>query len=638
MRFVDTDHFLRMMEEHWTRYLNNPSSDMLRAIWRRMSITFNGRIIGDNALVPWEVLKPETGTGKTQGLAVYCSMLSREDHPGVLIATRFKAEADELASIINDGCGWEMASACHSDRRLSFQEKRSFPVLVVTHEAYKTGIDLVNDQNEVAWAGLSTWQDNRPRRLIVVDEAINFVQETSISAQQIDIALACIPRDVRRRFPEQIALARSVQAILEGGLDQLRELEGRGAMPRVQERMLWKEPVAARHRHDMSGLIRELRAVRFDQQIGGKRGSIFNGNIKENVCDTLLGLQSLVSGWAYLAKQGKGETLNTARFILPEGITGAVVLDATASSDRLYEIFPGGCTIHHTEPARRYDNVTLHVSRGHRVGKRHLAKNASKLAPMLIGSLRNVVPQDRRVLLICHKAVEPWLAGYAGQHFDAFELAHWGALDGRNAWRDFDTAVLFGLPYPPTTYTANVFMAMQGPQDDEWLSDGTKRKFANFSDIRAAIEESHIVRSVIQGINRVRCRRVIDEHGGCAPVDIYALLPEKRLTDHIIKALRDEMPGIQIVEKSWFDGNKVERPRGRSYEAALISYLANMPSGEVSASDVKQVVGGSLRTWATLSAQIREPGTALHVIAERHGARYEVRRRGKTNYAYLIKD
>jgi len=101
---VNPAHFVGRMNYRWTRDFNNVSSTALHKVWTQLATTFNTKIKahgtpdGDR----WKVLQPETGAGKTQGLAVYCSMLDREDHPGVLIVTRLKSQANALAKDINE--------------------------------------------------------------------------------------------------------------------------------------------------------------------------------------------------------------------------------------------------------------------------------------------------------------------------------------------------------------------------------------------------------------------------------------------------------------------------------------------------------------------------------------------------------
>ena len=101
-------------------------------------------------------------------------------------------------------------------------------------------------------------------------------------------------------------------------------------------------------------------------------------------------------------------------------------------------------------------------------------------------------------------------------------MGHWGAVDGRNTWQDYDTAVILGLPYLPQTWATNMFCALQGAQDDKWLQSPEWKQFKN---VRKEMEQRQMSVSVIQAINRICCRHVIDAEGHCPPADIFIVLP-----------------------------------------------------------------------------------------------------------------
>jgi hypothetical protein len=90
--------------------------------------------------------------------------------------------------------------------------------------------------------------------------------------------------------------------------------------------------------------------------------------------------------------------------------------------------------------------------------------------------------------------------------------------------KDFDTAVIFGLPYRDKAWSANTFMALRGLQNDSWLNADGDRPFGKYQDIRQALEIGRKVVEVVQAINRVRSRKVVDAAGNCSPVDAFMLL------------------------------------------------------------------------------------------------------------------
>ena len=72
---IDPKVFVKEMEQHWTKDLGNVSSEALRQVWYQQANNFGYYAIGDSHRDEWTVLQPPTGSGKTQGTIVYCSML-----------------------------------------------------------------------------------------------------------------------------------------------------------------------------------------------------------------------------------------------------------------------------------------------------------------------------------------------------------------------------------------------------------------------------------------------------------------------------------------------------------------------------------------------------------------------------------
>jgi len=162
-------------------------------------------------------------------------------------------------------------------------------------------------------------------------------------------------------------------------------------------------------------------------------------------------------------------------------------------------------------------------------------------------------------------------------------------MDGRNTWQDFDTAVILGLPYRPQTWATNTFCALQGAQDDQWLRSPEWKHFKN---VRKEMEQRQLSVSVIQAINRIRCRHVIDAEGHCPPADIFIVLPEDVTGDAILDDIKADMPGLDV--RRWdfaLDPPKTKKPRVGSSHEKLIAYMTEQPAGSVSLSDIQHDLG-----------------------------------------------
>jgi hypothetical protein len=216
-------------------------------------------------------------------------------------------------------------------------------------------------------------------------------------------------------------------------------------------------------------------------------------------------------------------------------------------------------------------------------------------------------------------------------------VGHWNAIDGRNDWQDFDTAVIFGLPYRDKIWSANTFMALRGLQTNDWLNNEGDRPFKQYRDVRKALEIGRLTVEIVQAVNRVRSRRVIDAEGNCSPVDVFIMLPDDETGRSIIEGIEKEMTGIKVIEWDYARHSTVKRKVRRSnFAEALEAFAKVMPVGRQSATDVRNFLKMSRRTFMTLAEQLRDTGSDLAKALAEHGVRYETSINGGA--AYLVKE
>jgi hypothetical protein len=159
--------------------------------------------------------------------------------------------------------------------------------------------------------------------------------------------------------------------------------------------------------------------------------------------------------------------------------------------------------------------------------------------------------------------------------------AHWGAVDGSNEYADCDTAVIFGLPFrDAVTWPTNVFFALQGVRGDDWLDNPTWNGHVN---LREHMLRRQLSASIIQAINRICCRHVTDDHGGCPPADVFIVLPSGERGEDILGAIRREMPRLQVVDWPFDpDGPKVHRQKAGTPHERLLTFMGNRAPGRTS--------------------------------------------------------
>jgi hypothetical protein len=265
-----------------------------------------------------------------------------------------------------------------------------------------------------------------------------------------------------------------------------------------------------------------------------------------------------------------------------------------------------------------------------------MEENQEKLCDKLMSELEGTL-NGNQVLIVTHKDVASRLAGYDPENFKHM-VGHWGALDGSNDWKDCDTAVIFGLPYRPDSFPANVFMAFEGVQNNDWLRSAEKREYGKHSDIRQAIANSQIITDVVQAINRIRCRKVIDDKGNCPKADIYLLLPSGEIAQEIIEGIKMQMPDIRV--ENWSYTGQLRRVRRGRYEDSVLCELQGLlPGTIIPAEEVRVKLGIPKTSFNVLMKKLRDknPSDPFYAAIQKAGVEYMVIRDGKRNVASLLK-
>ena len=628
---IDPREFTNEMEKYWSRKLGNVPSEALRKVWFQQAKVFGRYAIGITHRDEWTVLQPPTGSGKTQGTIVYCSMLPKvagDSHPGVLIVTRLKTDADQIAEQINALSEEKQAVAYHSGTkdRLKITDLKKHPVLVITHRAYELALDLLGQDGRIqqTWSFFYDWKDKN-RRLVVIDEALDIVEHSQAALEGLRQTEATLSQSIRKRFPVEVQCLNEVVDILDS-------YEKRTRKEKVKEHRILESLIKEGTVPDFTALRQIMREeIRYDQLLC-KTDNLEQQRLRELHDSRIRDLNNIIKSWIYYAHTEYQPTLNTARLLVPDNVQGAVVLDATASSNVLYDLFKPAEVISPPPGSRNYQNVTLHVSRGHKVGKRFMKNKAKELSRELIGELNERLGENRKVFICTHKDVEPVLDSYEPR----FNLmtGHWGAVDGSNDYRDCDTAVIFGLPYRPNTWSANVFMALEGPQATEWLQESDKRSWKGYEDIRKSLKNGQIITSIIQAINRVRCRKVTDLEGNCPDTDIYLMLPDDGIAEEILEGIKKEMPWIKTRE--WNFSSAKRQVKRSNHESALSKFIINMNIGRQAISIVKKTLGMSSTTCETLIKKMRDERSDLYKAMTKVGAKYISE--GPAKRAFIVKE
>lgn len=637
---VPPHEFSSRMREHWTGPLGLCSSPALEKLWTIMGSTFNEAIMdtAKEAEAPWRILQPPTGSGKTQGTCLFAAMQAKRNRTnegkpvGIIVVTRLIDQANMIVDEINGHAGMTVAIAHNSETPRLPHEIFESDVLVITHQAYTNASAKLNTSDDCRWEKLLQWNHGR-RLLTVIDESLaNAVDGVKVTADEIAQVQGFMSLEMEQEFrTERVALD-----LLKHSLAAYSELES--SITEGHSRAVFSEAVNPFDAPDLvnfSQLRLAMKVRDFDFLTLGRDDLLLRKDVARKVDKTLEHAQKLYDQWVYYSKNGNERALNSASLSIPWGVPGPVVLDATARTEFLWDLFEDrALRIQTPSRARNYSDVTLHVARSSGVGKRSMTKNFKLRFPRLVADLEKRLGQDRSVFLCMHSANEHIASNYSAA-FKRYAVGHWGAIDGRNDWSDFDTAVIFGLSYRDQTWSNNLFFALQGFQGDDWFQSP---EWKRHKDVRRVMQQRQLSVSIIQAINRIRCRKVIDADGNCPPADIYIVLPTDKDGDEVLRNIQDDMPGLTLAQWAFeMDGPQVRAPRKGSSHSALLTFVANRGPGTMPMPMIQRELG-------LTSAQVKKLREVLNDSAHDTTqalaslcVRYEVQGRGRGAKSYLVK-
>jgi hypothetical protein len=635
--FVPPQTFVDKFTLRWTEEFNMPASEPLRKLWRTMANTYQQSIISTAQGQPsrWRVLQPPTGSGKTMGAVVYSGLQAEQNASaaigvkpiGIMIVTRLKVQADEMVSSINDYVGRQAASADHSDHRATPEQLRESDVIVITHAAYTRAKETLSGVNADRWQRLTNWRGG-PRLLTIVDEALaNVVEHSQLKLDELSRVIGHITHEMRSAHPTEVE---ALEALRESILFQAGANDGFG----IGTALAWEaghSPAIA----DLSGLRADMRRLPYDKLIG-KDDAQERQRLANRFDKTLAAAEALLDQYAFMALKGAEHTLNSSALAVPLELPGPVVLDATAGVDLMYELMEDRADIIPTpRGVRDYSNVTLHVARTERIGKTAMEELAGPRFAALQSDLSGRLSTDKSVLFCVHKNVEHLVPTRADLGVTAAASAHWGAVDGSNNFKDFDTAVIFGLPFRDHVWGTGVFFALQGVQCDEWHDNPTWKQHAN---VRELLQRRHLATSIIQAIGRVRLRKVIDVQGRCAPTDVFIVLPKGERGTEILKYIRQELPNASV--QGWnfeVDGPKLRVKRSALPQERLVTFMAHRNPGRTSMNVLGQEFGLKPQQRKDLQKVLRDENHETTLALKAIGVTYGSEGKGRGSSSFLAK-
>lgn len=681
---IPPDQFVKHMTEHWQGTLNNTASKPLKDLWLSMAQTYEDAIWESSEHDPnetcftskWRVLQPPTGTGKSQGAALYAALCAIENQKldaysddvtptHCLLVVRQKVQCQELCEAAR--CAVQriapyldaesLVDYHNGDHELTPEERKAVSVLIVTHAAYVGAVSQIEFMKD-RFESFTTYHDGQTfrRNLTIIDESLGSVVETSQVTHDNLVRLdLCVPPGdyLREKFKEEIKAAHQVRALLEKTADELKD--HRGSIFRdVQE---LPDPDAL----DFPGFLKELRKRDLALMIQKTTSKEDRDRYRKAMVDTINDLVKCLRQWRYYAReQLSASSLNTSRFLIPENLVAPVCLDATATTNVLWDLIGAehAKIVEPVEGARSYRNVKLNVAfEKMGVGKGTMIKRKVGRCIRLVAELEAQIKPTESVLVVCHKAVKGTLINHLSADPEAprdrrnknapayYHLSNgakvyvnnWYALDGLNTYQHCEHVVLFGLPYQNDTWSLSMIFAIRGYKP-ELFHDQSMNGHVNYPQY---LEFQQIALMIIQAINRVRCRRVVDTLGNCKPTNVWMILPPEytELSQFILDAIDSDMPSIQRYVWDYRIDEAERRLHTRYADKqaapfALTEFLSQCPVGEVTLKQAAKDLGLSKGQTDRLKKTLRDDASDLSLALKEMHVSYEA---GRGKVARFIK-
>jgi len=562
---VDVTKFIAKFTKKYTGWGGIVTPE-LETTWKLNCQILNHTINNPTKVMKYVVSAP-TGSAKTENLITYCSMLP--DGVTALISTNLTDDADEIAAKINNEKGKVFACSFHSKNDVNLLTAATYPVVVTTHEFYKKH-----------YAGTPEWDfmvDNR--NLLVIDEALDTMKELSVEDTAIARAILIFSHIQKwKKFKNMPRFSKELQYLK----DDLKTLnDSKAGTNLIRSDKIWKLTGGSKIlsiEFDKYKIFSEIlgaenmdgekntslnklgKALKYSYILTGINDESINKMIKQELKETIDNLNQLKNRQVYITANIGNKSFNRVTDMMFK--KPLVCFDATSTVNKVYSLreqyHKDIDRVEQVKNIRNYKNVSLHKIID-KTGKDNIDKNVAT-------NILSSVKLGNKTLIVTHKKNESFFEQVKEDMYPSktIEVAHWNAITGKNQWHDFDTCIIAGLNHKPEFYAQNRVIINT---DTETTAFGVIQ-----NPLKNAIADSAMIAEIIQAINRIRIRKVIDDKGNCDKANIYVMLPQYK-DMAFVRDIKKEMPHIKI--KEWKLKSATAIKEGKSHFDVVVKYLVN---------------------------------------------------------------
>jgi hypothetical protein len=546
---INTNSLTEAFNSYWQTNLTNSISDNLSKN-NRQNIEVFSKVVSNNQTktsTTKYIIPATTGTGKTQLTGFYIAKTLQEGFKSLVVVER-TIGADELLKSMRsliEPTEYHRVNTYHSNdtsTAKSIKEATSSQVLIITHKRFN---DMLLESSSALDSNYDKLVDDRD--LIAIDEAITTLEEVSVSKNYLYKIVAelqgiktGVDKSHKGRYIAQVKLLNTIADDLSSHYDN----------PILDTDIMPYRPLLVDKELKKSTEVFDVVLEYLEEQ--------------PQMADTISKLHKIFnSDIQYLYKRGLDMYIKTVEEIIPN--KSLVVLDATATVNRVYSYYTKHFSNIEVLPkieCRRYDNVNIHTFTTS-TGKDTIMANSDIVAKSLSKSILDNTSKDDKVLVVVHKDLEYKLLSFLGST-DNIYINHWGNLTGSNEYKECNKIFIYGLFHKPLNIHYNNYRLSGNKFNLDLMLDEVERVKIQ------EIEKHDVATELIQAINRIRIRKVIDTLGNCDSADVYITLPQG---DTIIQSmLRQEMVGATI-SNDWSVSKTLAKVDRTGNTEALIKVL-----------------------------------------------------------------
>ena len=611
------------------RDFGGDSSDNLLDLWRTVCETFNKIYLYNHNKIDKTYLSipAPTGSGKTQLLKYYAAELVKQRSDiGMLIVTKFTAEAEEAAQDINEWSNnFNAAAAYYTDSSISRDELHRFndiQVAVITHENYIRN-HSPDATNHCAYQQVATYKGSY-RELIVIDEEVNLINNIGISkplVSDIESALTALfsrTQDVELEKEWQLTsyLFNNYETLFYKDNKHKRLVGSKQALIRKIAHKLNVSEAKVKELFYLESLKNNAR--------GGLLGDVPTTAVNTIVRRYAQNIKYLLDDNLYEYNGKSGYEYRTSTLEYPN--KSVAILDATANSnsvgvpDTQMVRLP---SIKTYEQVRLFKVKTNEKSLGKglfdKLNKPGCEEDGIDYMPSVLCDFaqfnyKEEDGNDKTTAFFTHLKVEEKLIGRLGE----VSIDHFGNLTGVNKYKNCNNIIIYGIQRKPSYIYIDALMHQIGVNA---LLDENKDKLIE-------IEYSEISADILQAINRGKCRGIIN---GKAPrMDVQLTVPNnKKLTNQLLDFITKSMPGIQVLDSPYvLDLTMQPKPVGD--DAKFINAVDECESDTI-LKDIKDSLGLSKKKWERMLNHLTKPECSNSFLAISIRAKdYKIVKKGKS--------